>query len=458
MQIYTFYKNYRQEIIDTFKLSYPVIIGQLGNVMMGFLDTLMVGNLGYVYLSASSLSNSIYFILGIFGIGMMSIISPLVSEAAAAKNPNLCANYLKQGVWISLITGGILGLLISSCSFLLPYMNQPAEDVALSRSYLVIIGVSILPNLLFLALKHFADGLEATKIGMYATLAGLAINVLGNWLLIYGIGIFPRLELDGAGYATLLSRLLMAAVVAYYIFRTASFKTYVSAIDWRQYDRAVSRRILTLGVPAGLQWVFEAGAFGGAAVMIGWIGSVERAAHQAAIQLATVSFMIVTGIAAGASIRVGTGLGTGNWLNVRKAGFAGLISGAMIMVVSALLFIVFRDYLPAIFTQEPVVLRTASQLMLFAAFFQVFDGVQAVGVAILRGIQDTRIPTLITFFAYFGILLPVGYILSFWAGQGVYGMWYGFVLGLGFACILLTLRFQHLTSQGIKRSITNTFR
>jgi MATE family multidrug resistance protein len=303
--------------------------------------------------------------------------------------------------------------------------------------------------------KSFVDGLSLTKPAMYVTLLGLGFNVFANWLLIYGNWGFPRLELDGAGIGTLCARTFMAILMTIYIFRASRFKEF--RLPWAGADWDIIKKILRLGIPSGLQWFFEVGAFVAATVMIGWIGQEERAAHQIAMSLASVTFMFVTGFAAGASIRVGNALGRNDWNNVRKAGNSGLILAMGFMVISAIVFVIGKEWLPSLFlkvdpaaplvTNNAEVLRLAAYLMLVAAFFQIFDGAQAVGAGILRGIQDVKIPTLITLIAYWVIAIPGCYILGFTFDLGLNGVWYAFVGGLGVSAILLTSRFWYLTKK-----------
>lgn len=450
--------SYRQHLKETLSLSFPVIIGQLGHVMMGVIDNMMIGDVSYVHLSAASLANGVFFMITIIGLGVAMIMAPLVAEAQSADNPKNVGLYLQQGLVIAVGLAAIMMVLNHFSIGLLPLMDQPAEDIRLASSYLEIIGFSILPFMVFFIGKSFVDGLSLTRPAMYVTLLGLGFNVFANWLLIYGNWGVPRLELDGAGYGTLGARTFMAILMTLYIFRARRFKEF--RLPWAGADWHVIKKILTLGIPSGMQWFFEVGAFVAATVMIGWIGQEERAAHQIAISLASVTFMFVTGFAAGASIRVGNALGRHDWLNVRKAGNAGLILAMGFMVCAAVVFVIGKEWLPSLFlkvdpaapqlTNNAEVLRLAAFLMLIAAFFQIFDGAQAVAAGILRGIQDVKIPTLITLIAYWGVAIPACYLLGFTFDLGLNGAWYGFVGGLGVSAILLTSRFWYLTKKRAK--------
>ena len=452
--------SYRQHLKETLSLSMPVIIGQLGHVMMGVIDNMMIGDVSYVHLSASSLANGVFFMITIIGLGVSMIMAPLVAEARSADNQRRVGLYLQQGFAIAVGLSAIMMILNYFSIDLLPLMDQPQEDVDLASSYLKIIGFSILPFMVFFIGKSFVDGLSLTRPAMYVTLLGLAFNVFANWLLIYGHWGFPRLELDGAGIGTLSARTFMAVLMTIYIFKSKRFKEF--RLPWVGLNWPIIKKILKLGIPSGMQWFFEVGAFVGATVMIGWIGQEERAAHQIAISLASITFMFVTGFSAGASIRVGNALGKKDWHNVRRAGNAGLILAMAFMVIAATTFVIFKDELPKLFLETdpsaPLllsnleVMRLTAYLMLIAAFFQIFDGAQAVAAGILRGIQDVQIPTLITLIAYWVVCIPLSYLLAFNFDMGLYGVWYAFVGGLFVSAVLLTSRFWYLTRKREKAS------
>jgi len=443
--IQSFWDRYASHVKATIQLSFPVVIAQLGNVLMGFIDNLMIGELGYVPLSASSLANGFFIIIVIIGIGITMAISPLVAEAHGAEREDLIGDYLRNGTAVGVGCGVVLGLMVLFLTELMPYLDQPPEDVALAMPYTRILSASTLPMMVFLAYKQFTDGLSRTRVAMYVTLIGLLANTFINWLLIYGNWGLPRLELNGAGIGTLISRTIMAVLMGLYILKSPRFQAYGVISGWNRFKGRYIVRILKLGIPSGFQYFFEAGAFVGAALMVGWIGSAERAAHQIVIQMASITFMVVIGISAGATIRVGNNLGRKNWLEVQRAGLAGVYLSAAFMTCSAITFYLTRYYLPQWFVDETFVIEIAASLMIFAAFFQLFDGIQAVAVGILRGIQDVRIPTLITFIAYWVVNLPLGYALGFIFDFGVQGVWVSFSISLFIASVLLTGRFVRIT-------------
>lgn len=443
----SFWQKYRHHLRETTLLSIPVIVGQLGMTMMGVIDNLMIGKLGTIPLSAASLANADLIIFSVIGLGIAFAISPLVAAAKGAKDDALVGGYFRNGMWVGLGTGIILGGIIWASIYAFPYMGQPVEDLALATSYLKILSLSILPYMLFLTAKQFVDGLSLTIPAMLITLIGLTANVFGNWLLIYGNAGFPALGLDGAGYATLSSRILMMTLMLAYVLFRAKFRRYGVLKDWRLFDMSLIRKILSIGFPSGLQYFFEVGAFAGAVVMVGWLeeGSINRSAHQIVIQLAAITYMLVAGLSSGAAIRVGEAFGQRDIKSVRLAGMAGIYLAVVLMIVASIILIMGRDFFPALFVTDAKVLKLASSLMIIAGLFQLFDGIQAVGIGILRGIQDVKIPTLLAFIIYWLIALPLGYIFGFTLEGGLEGIWYSLVVSLFLASVVLTWRFWRLT-------------
>jgi len=448
-----FFSPYRTHFRETLSLSIPVIIGQLGFVMMGFIDSLMIGDIGYVHLSASALANGIFFILSVIGMGISFALTPLVAEADAAGKLGRVGDLFRNGLYVAMATSFILGILIYFSAEILPFLDQPAEDIALAETYLRILSISTLPLLVFMALKQFADGLSYTRLAMYITLAGLVVNAGANWVLIYGKFGLPRLELDGAGYGTLFSRVFMMVAMFIYVLRNQAFAKYKLQEGWRNIKEPIIKKILSIGLPSGFQHFFEVAAFVGCTVIIGWLGetaSADRAAHQIVLQMISIAFMVAMGFSAGATIRVGNALGKKDYPNVQRAGLTGVFLAVGFMACSATTLVLGRNIFPAFFNDTPYVLEVSARLMIIGALFQLFDGIQAVGVGILRGIQDVVIPTVITFVAYWVINLPLGYLFALPMGMGVDGIWYSFVVSLIVSASLLMARFMRMTNKMAK--------
>lgn len=436
-------KNTKEEIFKTIKLAYPVIIGQLGIVMMGVVDSIMVGRLGSVPLAAASLGNSLIFIILIIGIGSSSVVTPLVAILVGGKRFSECGVYFRQSLLVNMLLSLVMiGIILIGVNFI-HHLNQPDEVIELTIIYMSIVGLSALPLMFYQTYKHFIEGFSIMKPAMIIALLANIINAFANWVLIFGELGFPRLGLAGAAWATFASRVFMALVIMFYVMRNEKFKQYDVTFHFRSINFPVIKKILQLGLPSGFQYFFEVGAFSFAVVMIGWIGTNELAAHQIAINLASISFMGVLGISQAASIRVGNAMGEQSVSKIRKAGFTAIVLGASIMSLAGLTFILLNKFLPTLYIDDEAVISIASRLIIIAALFQLSDGTQAVGIGVLRGLTDVKGPTIITFVAYWMISLPIAYLLAFDFNLGVEGVWIGLLIGLTVSAILLTFRFNH---------------
>jgi MATE family multidrug resistance protein len=440
-------KTIKEEVLKTFKLAYPVIIGQLGIIMMGVVDSMMVGRLGSVPLAAASLGNSLIFLILIIGIGSSIVVSPLVAILVGGKRYSECGIYFRQSLLVNIVLSILMiGIILIGVNFI-HYLNQPPEVIDLAIVYMSIVGFSAFPLMIFQTFKQFIEGLSVMKPAMVISLLANIINAFANWVLIFGEFGFPALGLAGAAWATFLSRVFMVIVIMIYVMRNEKFKQYDVTFRFRGLNFPVIKKLLSLGLPSGFQYFFEVGAFSFAVIMIGWIGANELAAHQIAINLASISFMAVLGISQAASIRVGNAMGEQNIANVRKAGFTGIILGASIMSIAGLTFILLNNFLPTLYINDEVVISIASRLIIIAALFQLSDGTQAVGIGVLRGLTDVKGPTIITFLAYWIISLPIAYLLAFKFNLGVEGVWIGLLIGLTTSAFLLTLRFNYKSKQ-----------
>lgn len=436
-------KNIKEEIFKTIKLAYPVIIGQLGIVMMGVVDSIMVGRLGSVPLAAASLGNSLIFIILIIGIGSSSVVTPLVAILVGGKRFSECGVYFRQSLLVNMLLSLVMiGIILIGVNFI-HRLNQPDEVIELTIIYMSIVGLSALPLMFYQTYKHFIEGFSIMKPAMIIALLANIINAFANWVLIFGELGFPKLGLAGAAWATFASRVFMALVIMFYVMRNEKFKQYDVTFHFRSINFPVIKKILRLGLPSGFQYFFEVGAFSFAVVMIGWIGTNELAAHQIAINLASISFMGVLGISQAASIRVGNAMGEQSVSKIRKAGFTAIVLGASIMSLAGLTFILLNKFLPTLYIDDEAVISIASRLIIIAALFQLSDGTQAVGIGVLRGLTDVKGPTIITFVAYWMISLPIAYLLAFNFNLGVEGVWIGLLIGLTVSAILLTFRFNH---------------
>jgi MATE family multidrug resistance protein len=431
------YKTYFSRII---KLSYPIIIGQIGIVLMGVADVVMIGQLNATNLAAAGLANSVYFLVSIIGIGTLSAVSAMVAKAKGAGHTNETAILFGQSIWAALALSAFVSSVLLVLTFNLEWFGQSEEVTHLTKSYLHILNAGTFFMLLFTGIKQFSDGLSITKPSAVITIAGLLLNVVLNWVLIYGKFGFPRLELDGAGYATSFTRLIMALVMFVYIIRGSVYKQWLKVKD-NNGGLFFFKEIFRIGLPSGMQYFFEVGAFASAAIMIGWFGKEQLAAHQIAINLASVTYMVATGLSTGGSIAVGDAWGRKNKKDLMMSGKAALIMSILFMGGTALLFAVFNTFFVGLYIDDVLVGGMAANLLLIAALFQLSDGVQCVSLGVLRGINDTKIPTVYTVIAYWVIGIPVGWVLAKHFNLGLYGIWFGLSLGLTFSAVLLSIRF-----------------
>lgn len=444
--------NFKSNFSKTFSLAFPVMLSQLGQVLVGVADSMMVGRLGAEPLAAASLANSIFFVVLMFGIGVSMAITPLVAMADGKNNPKRISRLFNHGFTINWITGTMLFFLIVLGSPLLYHLNQPEEVVVLGIPYLAIITLSLLPFMIFQTFKQFAEGLSQTRQAMYITLLCNAVNIFLNWVLIYGNLGAPALGLNGAGWATLISRVLMALMIGYYIMKSRRYAPFELSFKLKKLSFPMVSKMLKIGVPTGFQFIFEVGAFSSAAIMMGWIGVNALAAHQIAINLASISYMMASGLSTAAMVRVGNQLGRKDIPTLREAGFTSFVMVAMFMSLTAVIFVLFREFLPSLYIDDMDVIKMSASLLVIAALFQLSDGIQVVGLGALRGMADVRVPTIVTLVAYWVIGLPLGYVFAFVIGMLEVGIWYGLLIGLTVTGIMLLYRFHALSAKLLRQS------
>lgn len=437
----------REHIRTNFFLAYPVMLSMLGQVMTGVADSVMIGQTGATPLAAASLANVVFILLLTFGIGVSYAITPLVAEADGRKDKHQVIESLRHGFIINLVSGFFLVGIGFLSTPVLHYLNQPTDVVELTIPYLRIILVSIFPTMVFQTFRQFGEGLHRTRMAMIIVITSNLVNIFLNYVLIYGKLGFPELGLNGAGWATLIARTLMGVWMALYIYTGKSFLSYRPGFAFGNYARKLINRMLHIGIPAGIQFIFEVSAFGFSAIMMGWLGTTALAAHQIAINLATISYMTTSGLGAAATIRVGSYLGQKNFTLLRQAGFTLMGMGAILMTVWGIVFVVARFKLPALYIDNPEVIAMAGPLLIIAGLFQLSDGMQVVCIGALRGIQDVKVPSLLIFIAYWIIGLPLGYLLGFTLNLGANGIWIGLLIGLTLTALAMFFRFNRLTQK-----------
>jgi len=445
-------QSYRSHFKQTFRLALPVMLSQVGHIMVGIIDSIMVGQLGTEPLAASAFANSIFHVFLMFGIGVSYGITPLVAQAEGEGDENKITRLLRNGLVMCSVTGLLLFGLMLITKFLLPVMGQPAIVVDLGTPYFLIIGASIIPLMFFQNFKQFSEGMSVTKQIMYITIAANLVNVGLNYLLIYGKFGFPELGLNGAGWATLIARIGMAIVICIYIYKGLKFKKFSDGFNVLKVKATLIKPMLKIGIPSGTQFMFEVGAFSVAAILIGTMGAKELAAHQIAISLVALSYMMATGVSAAATVRVGNQFGKGDGPNLLKAGYASFILSIIVMASCAVIYISFNGFFPTLYINEPEVIKMASSLIVVAGFFQLSDGIQVVGLGALRGMSDVKMPTVITLIAYWVLAIPISYLFGFVLDMGPAGVWYGLSVGLTIAAICLFIRFRMLSLRFIRKN------
>ena len=439
-------QTYRTHVKTTFLIAYPVMLSQLGHILVGVADSMMVGALGAEPLAAVSLANSLISLGLMFGIGVSIAITPLVAAADGGDTSYAPSLIFRHGFVINTVAGFVLTGLLAASASVLPWFNQPPRVVELTIPYLIITALSLIPFMVFQTFRQYAEGLSFTRTAMVITLSANLLNVLLNYLLIYGYAGLPTMGLNGAGVATLIARWVMAGAMTLYVVRASWFRW--SPLRLRSLQQGLLRKMLRIGVPTGFQYIFEVGTFSFASIMMGWLGTQALAAHQIALNLAAISYMVATGLAAAATVRIGNQLGKRDFPNLRRVGWSALMMSTALMSVSAGIFLMFNDLLPTFYVDEVPVIDIAASLLVIAAFFQLSDGIQAVALGILRGMSDVKIPTLITLVSYWGVGLPIAYVLAFPMGWGPQGIWVGLLISLTVAAAWLVQRFRRLSSRG----------
>ncbi|MEA1785042.1 MATE family efflux transporter [Arenibacter sp. GZD96] len=452
-------QQYTKEFRYNLKLSFPVILGMLGHTFVQLADNIMVGQLGTAELAAVSLGNSFVFIAMSLGIGFSTAITPLVAEADGAQDQGSAKSALKHGLVLCTLLGFALFGAILLAKPLMYIMKQPPEVVALAMPYLDLVAFSLVPLIVFQAFKQFSEGLSQTKYPMYATIVANIINVVLNYLFIFGTFGFPQLGIVGAAIGTLVSRIFMVGHLWYLLKRKPKFKPYVIGFNFKRIEKKVLRKIIDLGFPSALQMFFEVAIFTAAIWLSGVLGKNAQAANQIALNLSSMTFMVGMGLGVAAMIRVGNQKGLQRFKDLRRIAFSIFYLTFLLEIVFAILFLVFRHWLPTVYldvsdmanqVDNNQVIFMAAQLLLVAAFFQISDGLQVVILGALRGLQDVAIPTFITFIAYWLIGFPVSFYLGLYTALESVGIWIGLLAGLTASAIMLYIRFTYLTKQLIR--------
>lgn len=449
-------QQYTKEFGYNIKLATPVILGMLGHTFVAFVDNIMVGQLGTAELAAVSLGNSFMFIAMSLGIGFSTAITPLVAEADGENNFALGKSSFKHGLFLCTVLSIFLFLGVFVAKPLMYAMQQPPEVVELAMPYLTLVAISLIPLIIFQAFKQCSDGLSMTRYPMYATILANVVNVVLNYMFIFGKFGMPALGLVGAAIGTLASRVIMVLYLWYLMKSKEKSKGYVTHIKLFTLSKPMLQKLIGLGFPSALQMFFEVAIFTAAIWLSGILGKNPQAANQIALNLSSMTFMVAMGFSVAAMIRVGNQKGLKNFIDLRRIAFSIFLLTTLFSAVFCIVFLILNHQLPRLYldfdnvanlTDTTEVLSIASQLLLVAAIFQITDGLQVAILGALRGMQDVNIPTIITFIAYWLVGFPISFYLGMYTDYGSIGIWMGLLAGLSTSAILLLIRFQYLSKR-----------
>lgn len=449
-------QQYTKEFKTNLRLAWPVMLGLLGHTLVQFIDNIMVGQLGTTELAAISLGNSFVFIAMAIGIGFSTAITPLIAEADAANQQTASQKVLIEGLRLCTLLGIVLFLMVYIAKPLLFKMGQEASVVALAFPYLNWVAFSLIPLVIFQAFKQFSDGMSLTKYSMYATLLANAVNIVINYFLIFGVWIFPKWGVTGAAVGTLASRVVMLVFIFILLYKDPKTAAFIRGIFPLSFHKKELRQILKLGLPSSLQMFFEVGFFTFAIWVCGFLSKDAQAANQIALNLSSMTFMVAMGLSVAATIRVGNQKGLGAFKELKRIALSLFLITLLLDIAFAALFILGNSWFPWLYLDASTGLDTfavaelAASLLFIAAFFQIFDGAQVVALGSLRGLQDVKIPTWITFLAYGLTGVPVMLYLSLRTSLGAQGVWIGLCFGLVVSSLLLYLRFRYLSNKLIR--------
>lgn len=455
-------KEYTQEFRYNIKLASPVVVGLIGHTMVQLIDNIMVGQLGTAELAAVSLGNSFVFIAMSLGLGFSTAITPLVAEADGQHDQKRNQKLFLNSLILCMVLGALLSIAVWFAKPLLYQMGQPEEVVVLAFPYLFWVSLSLFPLVTFQAFKQFLDGLSQTRPSMYATLTGNLVNVVLNYFLIFGVWIFPEMGVEGAALGTIASRFTMVAFILVYMIRDRRFKRYLSELRRSRFDLGILQRITQLGFPSALQMFFEVGFFTAAIWMSGVLGKNPQAANQIVLNLSSITYMVAMGLGVAAMIRVGNQLGRKDYLELRRVAISLFLLIFILDAIFCVIFLSCNQWLPWIYLDTDnmadlanvyEVVGLSASLLIVSGFFQISDGLQAVVLGALRGLQDVNIPAGLVFLAYILFGLPISIYLGLILDWGVVGIWIGLLSGLTASAVLLLWRFQYLSKKLINQKI-----
>lgn len=432
-------RNYYSDVL---KLAIPIIIANVGQTFVQIADTAMVGHLGDVELASAAFANMIVTNVSMLGLGLAMGLTPIVGYSFVDKKYRDCSAFLQNSILQNLMIGLLMGLFFLSSVPLLHFLGQPTEVVEGCRDYYLIVGFSLIPYMLFLSFKQFMDGLGNTRASMIITLSANLVNILLNYILIFGKFGSPALGINGAAYATLISRILMPIIYFIYLRRATFYRNFFRLFDWKLLSRKANSSLFNMGFPIASQMLVEFFALSVTGIMIGWIGTKEIAANQIVFTTISLFFLITNGLSSAATILVSHSYGERNIHNIRMYNLSASQLATVIMTCSGLLLLFFGSNIASLFIADEGVIEIAAGIFGIVAFMEIFDGLQVTKLGVLRGMGDVKRPMLYAFISYGLISLPVAYICGFIFDLGAKGVWVGFVSGLIVAFNLFNKRIK----------------
>lgn len=437
-------------IKNTIYLAWPLVITQVGYIITGMVDTVFLGKIGAAEQAACILSNNLYILLLVFGIGVSYATTPLVTSANQNMDLLKKASLFKNSIFLNVSVSIICFILLFLSSGLLKYMHQPEDVIKLAVPFFNVLIFSMIPISLFFTCKQYCEGLSNTRMALFISIIGNVINIILNYLLIYGKFGFPELGYIGSAWASFISRVFMGFSFLYLIFKSPVTKEISAVYNRVKINKKELFHLAKIGLNAGLQLTFEVAAFVIAGLMAGTFGKEQIDAHGIALSIAAFTYMFASGISSASSIRVGIYKAQDNWLEIKQAAFSSIKLVMLIMGGFAILFLMINNFLPKVFSSDLQIVNLASKLLIIAALFQLFDGIQVTIVGILRGLEDSKIPTLISLVGYWIIALPLAYWLAFILKLETVGVWIGLLFSLIFAAIILFWRLNYLINKNLK--------
>lgn len=454
--------SYTKEFDYNIKLALPVITALLGHTFVQLVDNVMVGQLGTASLAAISLGNSFFWVAMSIGIGFSTAITPLVAETDGENNIKKGRKVFLHGLYLCTFLGLILFICLLLIHPFLYKMGQPIQVVGMAFNYLYWVGISLIPLLIFQSLKQFSDGISYTKPSMYASLLANIINVVLNYMLIFGNLGAPKMGIEGAAIGTMISRFLALIFMVIYLKVDSKYSRYLKNLNFIDLEKLLFQKILKIGFPSAAIMFFEITFFTCCVWMSGLLGKNPQAANQIALNLSTITYMVAMGLSVVAMIRVGNQKGKKNFIELRRVAISVFLLIFILDIFFCLTFILLHNQLPWIYLDSKNLINSSdvyrvvelsSSLLLISAFFQISDGLQSVLIGALKGLQDVKLPALIAFTSYGLIGLPISYLLGIKSNYGVIGIWIGLFFGLTISSIFLLVRFQYLTKKLINQNL-----